>query len=165
MVKKVGDLGFEADGRMKESMPYHDGYSDSVFMGTVIAAQAGALTGDRKYFDLAARHVTFMQKQVLRADGLYRHSVQTEAAWGRGNGFPAIGLALTLPEFPKDHPDFPRLVRDFQSHMAVLKRSPGSRRPVAQRRGSSRCVCGAVGHGDDRLLHAPGCEARLAAGR
>ena len=122
MVKKIGDLGFEADGRMKESMPYHDQYSDSVFMGTVIAAQAGALTGDRKYFDLAARHVAFMQKLVLRADGLYRHSPATEAAWGRGNGFPAIGLALALAEFPPDHPDFPRLLRDFQSHMATLAR-------------------------------------------
>ncbi len=50
MVKKVGDLGFEADGRMKESMPFHDEYSDSVYMGTAIAAQAGALTGDQKVF-------------------------------------------------------------------------------------------------------------------
>ncbi len=122
MVKKVADLGFEADGRMKESMPYHDGYSDSVYMGTVIAAQAGALTGERKYFDLAARHVAFMQKLVLRPDGLYRHSPATEAAWGRGNGFPAIGLALTLAEFPKDHPEFPRLLQAFQSHMATLAR-------------------------------------------
>jgi unsaturated rhamnogalacturonyl hydrolase len=122
MVKKIGDLGFEADGRMKESMPYHDEYSDSVYMGTAIAAQAGALTGDRKYFDLAARHVAFMQKLVLRPDGLYRHSPATEAAWGRGNGFPAIGLALTLAEFPKDHPEFPRLLHSYQAHMAALAR-------------------------------------------
>jgi rhamnogalacturonyl hydrolase YesR len=122
MVKKVADLGFDADGGMKESMPYHDQYSDSLFMGTVIAAQAGALTGERKYFDLAARHVAFMQELVLRTDGLYRHSPATDAAWGRGNGFPAIGLALALPEFPEDHPDLPRLMRDFRSHMTMLAR-------------------------------------------
>jgi len=122
MVKKVGDLGFEPDGRMKESMPYHDEYSDSVFMGTVIAAQAGALTGERKYFDLAARHVSFMQKLVLRPDGLYRHSAAVDAAWGRGNGFPAIGLALTLPEFPRDHPEYARLLQDYRAHMDVLAR-------------------------------------------
>src|SRR5262249_51660642 len=97
LVKKIGDLGFEADGRMKESMPYHAEYSASLFMGTAIAAAAGALTQDRKYFDLAARHVAFMQKLVLRPDGLSRHSPATQAAWGRGNGFPAIGLALALP--------------------------------------------------------------------
>ena len=122
MVKKIGDLGFDANGQMKESMPYHDEYSDSVYMGTAIAAQAGALTGDRKYFDLAARHVAFMQKLVLRPDGLYRHSPATTAAWGRGNGFPAIGLALTLAEFPKDHPDYPRLLQSYQAHMATLAR-------------------------------------------
>jgi len=120
LVKKVADLGFEADGTPKESMPYHDEYSDSLFMGTVIAAQAGALTGERKYFDMAARHVAFMQKLVLRPDGLYRHSPATEAAWARGNGFPAIGLALALPEFPRDHPDLRGLVRSFQQHMATL---------------------------------------------
>lgn len=120
IVRKAADLGFEADGRMKESMPYHDGYSDSVFMGTAIAAEAGALTGDRKYFDLAAKHVAFMQKLVLRADGLYRHSPATEAAWGRGNGFPAIGLALSLQLFPKDHPELPRLIASFQAHMNAL---------------------------------------------
>jgi rhamnogalacturonyl hydrolase YesR len=124
MVKKIGDLGFEADERMKESMPYHDGYSDSVYMGTVIAAQAGALTGDRKYFDLAARHVAFMQKLVLRDDGLYRHSPATTAAWGRGNGFPAIGLAMTLAEFPTDHPEYSRLLKSYQAHMATLARYP-----------------------------------------
>jgi unsaturated rhamnogalacturonyl hydrolase len=122
MVKKVADLGFEPDGTMKPSMPYHDEYSDSLFMGTVIAAQAGALTGERKYFDLAARHVAFMQKLVLRPDGLYRHSPATDAAWARGNGFPAIGLALSLPEFPKDHPGFQRLLGDFRAHMAALSR-------------------------------------------
>jgi unsaturated rhamnogalacturonyl hydrolase len=119
-VRKVADLGFEADGRMKVSMPYHDEYSDSLFMGTAIAAQAGALTGERKYFDLAARHVAFMQKLVLRPDGLYRHSPATEAAWARGNGFPAIGLALSLPLFPKDHPELQRLVQSFQAHMKTL---------------------------------------------
>jgi len=44
----------------------------------------------------------------------------TDAAWGRGNGFPAIGLALTLSEFPKSHPDYEHLLHDFQAHMAAL---------------------------------------------
>lgn len=122
MVRRAADLGFEPDGTMKESMPYHDQYSDSVFMGTVVAAQAGGLTGERKYFDLAARHVAFMQNIVLRPDGLYRHQPLTDAAWGRGNAFPAIGLALALSEFPQGHPAYPRLLNDFRSHMTVLAR-------------------------------------------
>jgi unsaturated rhamnogalacturonyl hydrolase len=122
LVRKVADLGFEPDGTMKESMPYHDQFSDSVFMGTVIVAQAGALTGERRYFDMAARHVAFMQHLDLRADGLYRHQPLTDAAWGRGNAFAAIGLALTLSEFPRDHPAYARLLEDYRKHMAVLAR-------------------------------------------
>src|SRR5262249_60984828 len=103
-----------------EWVPYHDGMSDSVFMATPLLAKAGKLTGDKKYFDMAARHVTFMQKLVLRSDGLYRHSPLTDAAWGRGNAFPALGLALTLSDFPSDHPGYNTLVSSFVQHMNAL---------------------------------------------
>ena len=102
------------------SMPFHDEMSDSVFMAIPILAKAGKLTGERKYFDMAARHFAFMQKLVLRPDGLYRHSPLTEAAWGRGNAFPALGLALTLSDFPKNHPAFEPMLLAFQQHMSKL---------------------------------------------
>jgi rhamnogalacturonyl hydrolase YesR len=120
LVRRVADLGFDERGVMRESMPYHNEFSDSVFMGTTIAAQAGALTGDRKYFDLAVRHLKFMQRLDLRADGLYRHQPATDAAWGRGNAFAALGVALTLTELPRDHPAYPEVLRSFRAHMAVL---------------------------------------------
>jgi rhamnogalacturonyl hydrolase YesR len=119
-VRKVGELGFEADGRMKDAMPYHNEFSDSVFMGTAIVAQAGALTGDRKYFDMADRHLRFMQNLDLRPDGLYRHQPATDAAWGRGNGFAALGLAFTLAELPRDHPGYAHALESYRSHMAAL---------------------------------------------
>jgi rhamnogalacturonyl hydrolase YesR len=89
-------------------------------MDIPILAKAGALTGERKYFDMAARHFWYMQNIVRRPDGLYRHQASTEAAWSRGNGFPALGLAMTLSEFPKDHADYGRLVSEFQRHMRAL---------------------------------------------
>ena len=121
-LRKAVDLGFTETGEMKESMPYHDDMSDSLFMATAILARAGALTGERRYFDMAARHIAFMQTLVFRPDGLYRHSPLTDAAWSRGNGFPALGLALTLASFPKDHPGFAEILRTFQQHMAALGR-------------------------------------------
>ncbi|HYP78990.1 MAG TPA: hypothetical protein VEQ17_01775, partial [Steroidobacteraceae bacterium] len=60
-VRKVAELGFGGSGQMLEAMPYHDGFSDSVFMGTAIVAQAGALTGERRYFDMADRHLRYME--------------------------------------------------------------------------------------------------------
>src|SRR5690606_19222595 len=88
--------------------------------GTTIAAQAGALTGERKYFDLAARHLAFMQALDLRPDGLYRHQPATDAAWGRGNGFAALGLTLTLVDLPDDHPGHALTLSSYRSLMAAL---------------------------------------------
>ena len=119
-VRKVAQLGFDASGQMLESMPYHDQYSDSVFMGTAIVAQAGALTGERRYFAMADRHLRFMQQLDLRPDGLYRHQPATDAAWGRGNGFAAVGLALTLSELPPDHPGYAHALQSYRALMTAL---------------------------------------------
>jgi rhamnogalacturonyl hydrolase YesR len=119
-VRRVADLGFDASGQMLEAMPYHGGFSDSVFMGTTIVAQAGALTGERKYFDMADRHLRFMEKLDLRPDGLYRHQPTTDAAWGRGNGFAALGLALTLAELPRDTEGYEHALASYRSLMAAL---------------------------------------------
>ena len=120
LVIRAANSGFAEDGSLREFMPLHGGWSDSVFMDIPILAKAGALTGDRKYFDMAARHFFFMQKIVARPDGLYRHQASSDAAWGRGNGFPALGMALTLTDFPKDHSDYAALLAAFQKHMRAL---------------------------------------------
>ena len=120
LVLRAANSGFNDEGSLREFMPLHGGWSDSVFMDIPILAAAGALSGDRRYFDMAARHFAFMQKIVARPDGLYRHQASSDAAWGRGNGFPALGLALTLSAFPKDHADYPALLASFQRHMKAL---------------------------------------------
>ncbi len=122
LVLRAAASGFTDTGELREFMPLHGGWSDSLFMDVPILAKAGALTGDRRYFDMAARHVAFMQQLVLRADGLYRHQASSDAAWGRGNAFPALGLALTLSDFPRDHPEHRRLLESFQAHMRALAR-------------------------------------------
>ena len=139
LVKRVADLGFTASGEMKESMPLHEEMSDSVFMACPILAKAGKLTGESKYFEMAARHFAFMQNLCLRPNGLYRHSPLNEAAWGRGNAFPALGLALTMSDFPKDRPEFSQLLKAFQAHMAALARfqePDGTWREVIDQRGA-----------------------------
>ena len=122
LVVRAASSGFTDAGELREFMPLHGGWSDSLFMDVPILTKAGALTGDRRYFDMAARHVAFMQQIVLRPDGLYRHQASADAAWGRGNAFPALGLALTLSDFPTDHPAYARLLASFQQHMAMLAR-------------------------------------------
>lgn len=120
LVLRAANSGFEENGTMREFMPLHGGWSDSLFMDMPILAAAGALSGERRYFDMAARHFAFMQAIVRRPDGLYRHQASTDAAWGRGNGFPALGLALTLSDFPTDHSSYRALLAAFQRHMSAL---------------------------------------------
>ena len=119
LVRAAADSGFEWDGSPRQAMPYHNEMSDSVFMGTPILVKAGKLTSEPRYFQMAAKHLRFMRKLCLRPDGLYRHSPLNEAAWGRGNGFPALGLALSLEDMPKG-PDQAEMLEAFRSHMAAL---------------------------------------------
>jgi unsaturated rhamnogalacturonyl hydrolase len=122
LVLRAAASGFTETGELRPFMPLHGGWSDSLFMDVPILAMAGALTGEQRYFDMAARHVAFMQQIVLRPDGLYRHQSSADAAWGRGNAFPALGLALTLSEFPTAHAEYPRLLASYRTHMTVLAR-------------------------------------------
>jgi rhamnogalacturonyl hydrolase YesR len=101
-------------------MPLHGEMSDAYFMATPLLAKVGKLTGEQKYFDLAIRHIRYMEQLVRRPDGLYRHSPLTDAAWSRGNAFPALGMALALSDFPEDHPGFEELMEVFRGHIETL---------------------------------------------
>jgi len=122
LVKAAADYGFDAEGKAKESMPFHNEMSDAVFMSCPILAQAGVLTGDSKYFDLCLKHLKFMQNHCLRKDGIYRHSPLDEGAWGRGNGFPALGLAWTLSWLPEDFDGRYDILAAYRAHLGALAR-------------------------------------------
>jgi rhamnogalacturonyl hydrolase YesR len=120
LCRSAADQIFGKDGKPLSLMPHHNEMSDAVFMAGPILAATGRLTGERKYFDAAAAHFASMRKLCVRRDGLYRHSPLCEAAWGRGNGFPALGLALALSDWPNDHPAKKGLIAEFQKHLAAL---------------------------------------------
>jgi rhamnogalacturonyl hydrolase YesR len=117
LVRRAADSG-DAAG----PMPHHEEMSDAVFMGTPILAEAGRLTGEPRYFDRAMRHLDYMLDLNLRPDGLHRHSPLDETAWGRGNGFPALGLAWTLDAMPESYAGRPRVLEAFRRHMDALRR-------------------------------------------
>ena len=120
LAKSAADLGFDANGTMLEAMPFHRELSDDYFMSTPLLAKVGKLTGEEKYFDMALQHIRFLEQRVRRPDGLYRHSPLVDAAWSRANSFPAMGLALTLSDFPESHPGFEELKLIYQTHMEAL---------------------------------------------
>ena len=115
LVRRAADM---ASGPDPEKL--YSEMSDGVFMGCPILARAGKLTGESKYFDQSLAQLRYMQKLCLRPDGLYRHSPLNDAAWGRGNAFPALGLALALSAIPKNHAAFAPMLHSFQEHIKVL---------------------------------------------
>lgn len=122
LARKAADYGFDNQGQPKESMPFHSEMSDSVFMGCAILAETGALTRDSKYFEQCLRHLRFMEKHCLRDDGIYRHSPLDESAWGRGNGFPALGLSLSLSSLPRNSAEHAAFRKAYQSHLEALRK-------------------------------------------
>ena len=120
IARKAADLGFDKDGKPRSSMPFHSEMSDAVFMGCPILAQVGQLTKETKYFDMSLRHMRFMLDLNLRRDGLHRHSPLHESAWGRGNAFPALGLALSLSDWPSDHSGRGEMLEAFRAHVRAL---------------------------------------------
>ncbi|HUG81734.1 MAG TPA: glycoside hydrolase family 88 protein [Bryobacterales bacterium] len=120
LAQAAADLGFDEQGNPLPAMPFHNEMSDAFFMGTPILAATGQLTGQKKYFAMAARHMKFMEKLCLRADGIYRHSPLGEAAWGRGNGFPALGFALSLSALPADDPGRADMLAAYRRHLEAL---------------------------------------------
>jgi unsaturated rhamnogalacturonyl hydrolase len=93
--------------------PLDNEMSDWVFMAAPLLAEAGR-------YDDALGQFRRMQKVCLRGDGLYRHSPLEEAAWGRGNAFPALGLAWALERVPVEHPAYDEMRRAAQNLLAAL---------------------------------------------
>lgn len=122
LVRQVADRGFAEDGTPLEAMPGHTEMSDAVFMSTPMLVEAGRLTGESKYYEMALRHLRFMLGLNLRGDGLHRHSPLDETAWGRGNGFPALGLAMCLDQLPETRPERAEMLTAFRNHLAALRR-------------------------------------------
>lgn len=119
-VLAVADMAFDAEGKPLEAMPTHNEMSDAIFMASPVLAHAGRISGEKRYFDQALRNYRFIAGLCRRPDGIYRHSPLDEAAWGRGNGFPALGLALTLQEFPKDHEGYAEMRDALVAHLGAL---------------------------------------------
>lgn len=100
-------------------LPSDTAMSDAVFM-------CGPLLVEGERYDAAIEFLQAMRKLRVRDDGLYLHGHLCDAAWGRGNGFPAVGVAWCLSAMPNDHSAREDLLEAFRSHMAALAKHQAS---------------------------------------
>lgn len=126
--KRGNELALKA-ARLALEQPIDNEMSDSVFMVCPLLAVASSLTEDPDiYARAAAAHFDRMEKLCRRPDGVWRHSPLNDAAWGRGNAFPLLGLALTLSYLPANHPSKTHLLSAFVSladTLALLQDAAG----------------------------------------
>ncbi len=120
LVKRAAATLF-INGELDRPRPPDPGeMSDAVFMNAPLLCEAGSLTQDERYYSAAIGFLRGMRDLCLRPDGIYRHSTLCDAAWGRGNGFPAIGVARCLERLPENHPGRGEVLTALQSHLQTL---------------------------------------------
>jgi unsaturated rhamnogalacturonyl hydrolase len=93
---------------------YGQGWTDDMFMASSILSRTG-------HVDDAAKLLASYAARLQRPDGLFNHAVDGPAAWGRGNGFAALGLMEALTAMPEQHPSRPALLEIYRRHMAAVK--------------------------------------------
>ncbi len=110
-----------ADGTLARPRPVPVAlWIDDAYMSIPFLAQMGRFTGERRYFDDAARQVTGMSQRMFDARvGLYDHSwfenapVDGRFFWGRGAGWMLMAMAELLSVMPADHPDRAKVLDQF----------------------------------------------------
>jgi len=100
---------------------YGQGWTDDMFMATAVLARSGARPGHERDLDVAARLLVEYAARLQQRDGLFNHATNGPAAWGRGNGFAALGLMETLTRMPETHPARAQLLEIYRRQMAAVK--------------------------------------------
>ena len=99
-------------------MPEHaSGWSDDFFLGTIAAVRAGDPDG----LAAAVRLATTTAARLQQPNGLFHHDADAPTAWGRGNGFGALGLSELLTVLPADHPDRAAVLDVHRRHLAGMR--------------------------------------------
>jgi len=111
-------------------------WCDALFMAPPTWIRMYTATQDKKYLEYmnsewwaATEHLYDQEEHLFFRDSSYlwkgkehpkKEANGKKVFWGRGNGWVYAGLALTLPYFPKDHPDYPRYVTLFKDMSAKV---------------------------------------------
>ena len=120
---------------------YGQGWTDDMFMASAILARVGKQPDHRDALDAAAQLLIDYAARLQRSDGIFIHATDGPFAWGRGNGFAALGLIEALTALPENHPRRALLLTIYRRHMTALKdqQSPdGAWREVVDEPGAYR---------------------------
>ncbi len=116
------------DGTLARNRPLPNTiWLDDMFMSVPALAQAGKLTGDRKYYDDAVKQVLQFSKRMFNSgNGLYMHGwvqdmqVHPQFHWARANGWALMAMVELLDVLPENHAGRKAVLEQFQAHAKGL---------------------------------------------
>jgi unsaturated rhamnogalacturonyl hydrolase len=122
-----------ADGTLARNRPLPNSlWLDDLYMSVPCLAQAGKLTGERRFYDDAAKQILqFADRMFVKDRRLYMHGwvqgMEHHPAfhWARANGWAIMATAELLDVLPADHPDRARILALFREHAAGLIANQG----------------------------------------
>jgi unsaturated rhamnogalacturonyl hydrolase len=116
----------QARADVQWSVTTSDGYTkdvrwwaDDMFMITGLQVYAYRATGDCKYLTRAAKTMIAYLGKLQQADGLFWHTTQSHAYWGRANGWIASGMTELLLDLPPG-PDRDAIMAGYRKQMDGL---------------------------------------------
>ena len=117
-----------ADGTFARPEPEpYTVWADDLFMSVPFLLRRGQMTGDRAYYDDAARQlIQFTDLLFVAEKGLLKHTWFSQsqerslAYWGRANGWSVWAMSEALEYLPKDHRDYQQILAYFRRHMEGL---------------------------------------------
>ena len=116
------------DGTFARNRPLADAlWLDDLFMGVPALAQMGKLTGERKYYDDAAKQVLqFADRMFIKEKNLFQHGwiqgMDTHPVfhWARANGWALMAMTELLDVLPADHPQRAAVLALYRAHVRGL---------------------------------------------
>lgn len=117
-----------SDGTLARNRPQANTlWLDDLFMGVPALAQMGKLTGDKKYYDDAAKQVlNFAARMFNKEKGVFMHgwvesmTEHPEFRWARANGWAIMTEVELLEVLPSDHPMRPKILELLKAHAKGL---------------------------------------------
>jgi unsaturated rhamnogalacturonyl hydrolase len=119
-----------SDGTFARNQPMPNSvWLDDLYMSVPCLAQMGLLTGDRRYYDDAAKQILqFYSRMFVPENRLWMHGWIQEMSphpafhWARANGWALMATVELLTVLPKDHPQRTQLLNILKAHAIGVRR-------------------------------------------
>jgi unsaturated rhamnogalacturonyl hydrolase len=97
-------------------------WADDMFMVGALQIQAYKALKNPVFLDRGLMQLLAYAKALQQRNGLFQHTANVPVFWGRGNGWAAAAIAMTLEGMPKEHERREELMAVYKKMMVALQK-------------------------------------------